>query len=122
LENEFGEGVYLTDDLMTALLYAQQNGVILIFEWMVDQLCTHDLDGDEWQRTVKGHICFDIEGKPAPPIFYNLDMLIGPMSKNYDEIRACKQPVASPVMQYVAISQHAFDVLTGKLVAIIYLQ
>jgi hypothetical protein len=72
--------------------------VILVFEWIVDQLCTHDLDGDEWQRTINGHICFDIEKKPTIPIFYDLDMLIGPMSKNYDEVRTCKQPVASLVM------------------------
>jgi hypothetical protein len=64
----------------------------------VDQLCIHDLDGDVWQRTVKGHICFDIEKKPTLSIFYDLDKFIGPMSKNYDEVCTCKQPVASPVM------------------------
>ena len=75
-EDEFGLGIYITDDMGMAPLNTQRNGVFLVFEWIA------------WPHTIcimmSGFICNDIQGKPRPPIFYNLDIFIGPKLANYD--------------------------------------
>jgi hypothetical protein len=101
LKNEFGTGVYLTDDLSLARDYAGiRNGSILVFNWSDDKgLLTKTLSGEEWENTVKGWICMG-GSKPLPPIHEEEDMLIGAVTNNYSAILHCSKVEVAKVACY----------------------
>ena len=119
-KNEFGRGVYFTNDLSLAWDYdGIWNDSILIFDWNDDKrLLTKTLSGEKWENTVKGWICI-CESKHLPPIYEEEDMLIGVVTNNYNAILHCSKPEPSKYKQFVARTDQAYSVLTRSLFAII---
>ncbi len=119
--NDFGAGIYTTPSIDYAIQYAGRNGVVLVFDWtdIGDDLAIKHLQGDEWQRTLKGNLCFP---RHHPPSHEGSDVLFGPVSVNPDAIKRCAPPVPDAcILQVVGKTPRADNSFAQRLVAAVFL-
>ncbi|KAF3904510.1 hypothetical protein AA313_de0209209 [Arthrobotrys entomopaga] len=126
-ESEFGLGVYLTDDVETALDYAtiRGDGVILVYskrqleESMAGKIKT--LAGCDWVTTLKHELGDQGAGQvPLPYRKSDYALLIGPISENHSAIiRRGADPTPGAVTRYVVTQD--FRSLDACLRSIIFL-
>ena len=120
---DFGYGFYTFDDINYALKYAQPSGALLIFDWSGKKECIQKvLSLSEWKETVNGYHCRNNKCKhPGRPII-KCDILIGPISENYNCNCIDHIPNYS-INQYVAHhTDIGYNLFCERLIGIIYLQ
>jgi hypothetical protein len=114
--------LYATTDLEYALQYSGACGCLTIFDWEDDvpELRRKDLEGNEWEDTVKGHVCSERWNRPPVSLRAGYDILWGAVSENHQEVLTCSQPVPSETFQCMG-KREACPAFERKLVAIVYL-
>ncbi|KAI3659911.1 hypothetical protein MP638_003411 [Amoeboaphelidium occidentale] len=127
--NEFGPGVYCTDDFGYALASTDSmNGsAVLVFDWnnVVDLVPYRFYDTNLWAKFVKQHICAydedkEIEiGRAPTGLHLTYDYIEGRITKNYRKIKGCHEPEPSGHTQ-VAVIRNTHSILNERLVAVIY--
>ena len=126
-EEDYGNGLYFTPDLDVAILYAGRGGIVQVVDFS-DQgeslkLKTFDGEGDdgrEWEKFVKGSLCFESLLAEGPPKRYQEDVLIGPICTNHEEVTKGGSPKRGLELQVVAKTDSACDYMSTHTVAVFY--
>lgn len=126
--NEFGPGMYTTNDFEYAKAYAGSNGAIMVFR----DVDTRDLtvwrpangqDNDEWKQLV-AHYSFPCQADDKVPEKHKMvDIISGPVSTTVKGTKKVTKGSLAPddIQQTAFVSYKAFDRLAASLVAIIYI-
>jgi hypothetical protein len=119
LENEFGNGLYATDDLDYAMTYAGKVGALMIFNWSdgARDVITKDISGQVWSETVYRWI----RREPKRLVHNGCDILHGAVTANHEAIRVhgC-QPIASNIFQYMGKRDRGYAAFEKRLVGVLY--
>lgn len=122
-DNEFGPGIYATDDFVTALKYARPSGAVMVFKDPdLRDLDVWRPDLSDWQHFTANWIQIPIHGLKVPDSYKHADVIIGPLSTNQSEAKAKKCfTKQSEELQFVCTSCDGSKRLAASLVAIVYL-
>lgn len=123
MDNEFGPGIYTTEEFDIACRFAGPNGAIMIFK-DVDQreLNIWQLNGEQWNSFVSYWLDISLKNVGIPSDYKTADIIHGPMSKNQAEARRKKcYPTSDDCNQRAFVSYEACQRLMTSLTGIIYL-
>ncbi|KAE8356058.1 hypothetical protein BDV28DRAFT_145558 [Aspergillus coremiiformis] len=123
-DNEFGPGIYATEDLKTAKDYAGVTGAIMVFT----KPDTQDMNywqptDDEWKHLTAKWLGLSLSDIRVPEAYHTADIIEGPMST--DQAKAQKKSrFARPdtINQTAFVSYHGCQLLRRELKAIIFLE
>ena len=119
---DFGPGFYMSPMFDEAKEQVRGGGWISIHDWSNGEggLSKISLEGQQWKEFVKGWICSDSDSfGNTYPILYEEDFIEGKLSRNYEQIRACKQPIPSTTDQIAAVTPDGIAYSASKIVGII---
>lgn len=123
MDNEFGPGIYTTEEFNIACTYAGSNGAVMVFK-DVDQreLNIWQLNGQQWNFFVSYWLNISLENVGIPSDYKTADIIHGPMSKDQAEARRKKRyPAPDSCDQRVFVGYQACQRLMASLIGIIYL-
>ncbi|WEW61691.1 hypothetical protein PRK78_007183 [Emydomyces testavorans] len=122
-DNEFGPGMYTTNQLSHAKDYAGYAGAIMVFkDCDYHHLEVWRPDTDEWRSLIASWLDIPLEHKNLAPEHHTADVIVGPVSKNGWEAKHQKRfPIQGDKTQHVFVSYHGLERLRQSLFAIIYI-
>jgi hypothetical protein len=124
-KNEFGPGIYVTDNFEYAKSYAGSNGAILVFKNPnFDGLRIWEPKGDEWKQLCAHWIRTPLKDTTMPEQHRMAEVIAGPVSKVQNiKIGQPAFPVPDPDLDQMAlVSYRSCERLSASLVAIIYIE
>jgi hypothetical protein len=119
--NEFGPGIYTTNDFDYAKRYAGANGAIMVFRDVdVRDVITWKPNEQEWQHLVAHYTLRGQGNNTVPEKHKEVDVIEGPVSAT----RAPNRPLKPEgnIYQRAFVSYRACERLASSLAAIIYIQ
>ena len=91
-ENEFGPGLYTTDDLELAKVYAGNKGAILVFKSLDERGLNVWRPGlDAWNSLTASWLKLPLKDVTIPPEHQSVDVIVGPASKDQHFARMQKR-------------------------------
>lgn len=124
VENEFGPGIYTTDNFQYAKEYAGSNGAIMVFrDTDYRDLEVWRPNPQEWNSLTATWMQLPVNNISMSPKFKSAEVIIGPISSGGGEARKKKTFLKqSERSQSVFQSYRACERLRDSLVAIIYIE
>ena len=126
LENEFGPGIYTTNNFEYALDYAGRNGVVMVFQAPdFRNVKTWVPSSDDWNQLVANwlQLRLAITQGQLPDDNRKADLIRGPIpQRQIQAARYNRLPVQSTVDQMVAVSYAGCAALANSLSMIIYIE
>ncbi|KAL5335307.1 hypothetical protein BJX70DRAFT_328312 [Aspergillus crustosus] len=120
-DNEFGPGIYATDDFEEALPHAG-NGAMMVFRPDFQGLTVWTPEEAEWRYLTATWLQLPIPGLKVSDQHSIADVIQGPISRDQGEARRKRRfPTEGKSNQIACVSYGACERLAKSLVAIIYL-
>ncbi|KAJ6190534.1 hypothetical protein N7519_000555 [Penicillium mononematosum] len=121
-DNEFGPGIYATNDFLEGAKYAQPQGAVMIFKNPdFRDLSVWEPDKDEWNNLTATWLNIHKRNLTISDSHNDADVIKGPISSDQHEARKRGfYPSQSGIPQITCISYDSCRALAKSLVAIIY--
>lgn len=121
--NEFGPGIYASNDFELAARYAGPNGAIMVFrDPDLSDLTVWRPDLDEWNFLTATWLQLPVNDVKVPAEYRTADIIIGPVSSNQRIARQKKCFLTQgPELQMAAVSYDGCKRFAAALEAIIYI-
>lgn len=121
-DNEFGPGIYTTNNFEYAASYCSPEGVMMVFkDSNLQDLKVWEPTLEEWKHLVANWLKLPLSSMVISEKYKDADIIRGPISTKFsDSKKMSRFPEQGPQQQMVAVSYDGCKALAGSLHTIIY--
>ncbi|KAK2812788.1 hypothetical protein FQN50_001117 [Emmonsiellopsis sp. PD_5] len=122
-DNEFGPGMYFTNDFSMAKEYAGPSGAIMVFhnaDFRNLQVWRPNLE--EWRHLIATCLQIPLDNLSLPAEYRDADVIVGPISKGRNKAKSSRQFLTQgEETQMACVSYQSCEALGKSLAAIIFI-